>query len=85
MILIKINNITGDSLIEGFDGYFTVDSFSFGSERELKDSAKAGTSDINIGMAELQECSCGKSMDITSPYLARKAISGSSCGACPIF
>ena len=84
MILVRIDGITGDCNINGFcenkdNAYFTADSFSFGVERELLDSAKGGTQDINIGVGEMQECSISKSMDTASAYLARKAISGSSC------
>jgi type VI secretion system secreted protein Hcp len=86
MILVQIEGIAGDCKIEGFDegkypgnAYFTVESFGFGVEREFADSAKAGTTDLNLGVGELQECSISKSMDTASVYLAKKAISGSSC------
>ncbi len=69
----------GDSKIKGFKDYFTAESFSFGVERELAESSKGGTQDINIGIGELQECSISKSMDTASAQLARRAISGSSC------
>jgi type VI secretion system secreted protein Hcp len=84
MILVKIEGIKGDSKIPGFEGYFTAESFSFSVERELAESSKAGTADLNIGVGECQECTISKSMDITSPYLAKKAISGSSCGTAEI-
>ncbi|MDC0936556.1 Calx-beta domain-containing protein, partial [Pirellulales bacterium] len=46
------------------NAYFTADSFSFGVEREMKESGeKGGTADINIGVGELQECTISKSMD----------------------
>lgn len=52
----------------------TGDSFSFGVEREMKESGeKGGTEDINIGVGELQECTISKSMDAASPFLARMA------------
>lgn len=42
----------------------TADSFSFGVEREMKESGeKGGTEDINIGVGELQECTISKSME----------------------
>lgn len=91
MILVHIDGILGDCKITGFKGddgfnepFFTADSFSFGVERELLDSGKGGTSDINIGLGELQPCSISKSMDTASAYLARKAISGSSCNTADI-
>lgn len=80
MILMKIEDVDGDCLIKGFEKFVTLDSFSFGVERELADSAKSGTADINIGVGELQEVSVSKSMDRSSPYLAKKAINGSSMG-----
>ena len=47
--------------------YFLADSFSFGVEREMKESGeKGGTADLNIGVGELQECTVSKSMDSTS-------------------
>lgn len=79
MILVRIEGVLGDCQIDGFTGYFTAESFGFGVERELADSAKGGTADVNIGIGELQECTISKSMDTASAYLARKAISGSSC------
>ncbi len=79
MILVKIEGIPGDCQIDGFKGYFTAESFGFGVERELADSGKSGTADVNIGVGELQECTISKSMDTASAALAKKAISGSSC------
>ena len=41
--------------VQGGD-FFTADSFSFGVEREMKESGeKGGTADLNIGIGELQE------------------------------
>jgi hypothetical protein len=46
------------------DKWFVADSFSFGVEREMKESGeKGGTEDINIGVGELQEATISKSMD----------------------
>ena len=84
MILVRIDEIPGDSKIEGFEKYFTAESFGFGVERELAESGKAGTADVNIGVGELQECTISKSMDSASTALAKKAISGSSCGTADI-
>ena len=50
--------------------WFIADSFSFGVEREMKESGeKGGTEDINIGLGELQECTISKSMDAASTKL----------------
>ncbi len=84
MIVVRIDEIPGDCKIEGFEKYFIAESFGFGVERELAESGKAGTADVNIGVGELQECTISKSMDSASTALAKKAISGSSCGTADI-
>ncbi|MGC3967835.1 MAG: type VI secretion system tube protein Hcp [Pirellulales bacterium] len=92
MILVYVPGITGDCQIPGFDGsssaenkqFFTVSSFTFGVQREMEESAKSGTADLNIGVGELQECTMSKSMDSASIMLARKAISGSSVGTAEV-
>lgn len=86
MILIQVDALRGlgDVTLEGYDdgNWFIADSFSFGIEREMKESGeKGGTEDINIGVGELQECTISKSMDRTSPTLAQFAINGNSLGA----
>lgn len=55
----------GAAATRGADGkWFVADSFSFGVEREMKESGeKGGTEDINIGVGELQEATISKSMD----------------------
>lgn len=76
MILITLPNVTGDCEIPNFSGYFTAESFSFSASREITESAKAGTRDVHIGMAEMQEVSLGKSMDKASVPLMKWAIAG---------
>jgi bacteriocin-like protein len=45
----------------GAGGQFTVESFSFGVERQRSATATpGGTADINIGVGELQECTISK-------------------------
>jgi hypothetical protein len=62
-----------DGISGGVGEFFVADSFSFGVEREMKESGeKGGTADINIGVGELQECTISKSMDWASPLLAYK-------------
>ena len=93
MILVHIDGVLGDCKIDGYEsladtkgdpkktGWFFADSFTFGVQREMKESGeKSGTEDINIGVGELQECNIGKSVDAASPRLAQFAISGSSLG-----
>ena len=84
MIFVKIPNL-GDKSVStiGYDtgDWFIADSFSFGVEREMKESGeKAGVDDINIGVGELQECTISKSMDMASMALAQFAINGNSLG-----
>ncbi|HEX6218426.1 MAG TPA: hypothetical protein VFZ35_04050 [Sphingomicrobium sp.] len=51
---IKLGDIKGDAVAG--EKWFVADSFSFGVEREMKESGeKGGTEDINIGVGELQE------------------------------
>ena len=81
-IYVKIPGINGDVTAAGYDDkkWFVADSFSFGVEREMKESGeKGGTADINIGVGELQECTISKSMDEASAKLAQFAINGNSC------
>jgi type VI protein secretion system component Hcp len=84
MILVQIELLkAGDVTIEGYkdQNFFVADSFSFGVEREMKESGeKGGTEDINIGVGELQECSISKSVDRASTLLAQYAINGNSLG-----
>jgi len=85
-IYVKIPGIDGD--VQGPDSssdWFAADSFSFGVEREMKESGeKGGTQDINIGLGELQECTISKSMDSASPKLAQSAIDGRTLGSCEV-
>ncbi len=86
-IYVKIPGVPGDCKAQGYDSgaYFVADSFSFGVEREMKESGeKGGTADINVGVGELQECSVSKSMDSSSATLAQFAINGNSCGTAEI-
>lgn len=88
-IYVKIPNVPGDATIEtpGYGGgkWFIADSFSFGVEREMKESGeKGGTEDINIGVGELQECTISKSMDAATAKLAQSAINGNSLGEAEI-
>jgi len=94
MILVHIDGVYGDCTIAGYTindgvppgakektGWFVAGSFSFGVEREMKESGdKGGTEDINIGVGELQECTISKSMDKASGNLAQFAINGNSLG-----
>lgn len=61
----------------GPDDWFIADSFSFGVEREMKESGeKGGTTDINIGVGELQEAAYDEALASSGadrePYLTYK-------------
>lgn len=85
-IYVSIKDLTGDVVAQGFEGCFVADSFTFGVEREMKESGeKGGTEDINIGVGELQECAISKTMDATSHKLAQFAINGNSLGTARIY
>jgi type VI protein secretion system component Hcp len=84
MIFVQIPGMGDDSVdVAGYDDgkWFVADSFSFGVEREIKESgSKSGTTDINIGVGELQECTISKSLDPASVQLAQFAINGNTPG-----
>jgi len=85
-IYVMIPSVGGDVTVAGYEKCFVADSFSFGVEREMKESGeKGGTEDINIGVGELQECTISKSMDKTSTKLAQYAINGNSLGVAEIY
>jgi type VI secretion system secreted protein Hcp len=87
MILVKIKGVVGDVTLQGYatKEWFVADSFTFGVEREMKESGeKGGTEDMNIGVGELQECAISKSMDIASTTLAQFAINGKGLGTATI-
>lgn len=86
-VFIRADGLVGDT--EGPDStngkWFVADSFSFGVEREMKESGeKGGTEDINIGVGELQECTISKSLDSATATLAQMAASGRSLGSCEV-
>jgi type VI protein secretion system component Hcp len=88
MIVVVIPGIEGSVTVGDlkFSSAFVADSFSFGVEREMKESGeKGGTEDINIGVGELQECTISKSMDRGSSLLAQFAINGNSPGTAEIY
>lgn len=85
-IYVRIKDVPGDVKVAPFTDCFVADSFSFGVEREMKESGeKGGTEDINIGVGELQECTISKTMDRASGQLAQFAINGNSLGTAQIY
>ena len=88
-IFIKYENIPGGSVdADGWSDsgeWFVADSFSFGVEREMKESGeKGGTEDINIGVGELQDVTIGKALDTSTPKLAKLSLTGRSLGTVEI-
>ncbi len=74
---LKLGDIKGEAMAASGAKWFVADSFSFGVEREMKESGeKGGTEDINIGVGELQEISVSKRMDKAMPKLLEPAIKG---------
>ena len=78
MILVQLKGITGDCLLPDHKGWVSVESFSFGVEREIAESGKAGSGDINLGIGEIQEAEMSKSYDRASAEIMEKGISGGS-------
>lgn len=78
-VFIKADELSESSARDG--NWFVVDSFSFGVEREMKESGeKGGTADINIGIGELRPVTIIKAIDQSTPKLAQYAINGLSLG-----
>jgi type VI secretion system secreted protein Hcp len=84
MILLKLQGIDGDSKFKGHEKWITCESLNWEVTREEKESAKGGTEDINLGIADLPAVQLGKSMDIASVYLMQNAIAGKSFGTAEI-
>lgn len=76
MILLNLDPIKGDSNIDAHTGWIALESFDFGVEREFSESAKTGSSDINVGVGDMQPISLAKSFDQASPDLMYAAMSG---------
>jgi len=88
MILLKLPGIPGDVNIEKSGlpkELIAITSASWDVEREFKESGKAGTQDLNLGVADLPAISLSKSMDKSSVYLMQNAIAGSSLGTAELY
>ena len=83
-IYMKFEGIPGDVTVRGYEGYIELDSFSFGTNNEIKKFGVRGTEDINIGIGELSEVIITKSLDSSSAKLAQFAINGNSPGQADI-
>ncbi|ADB16507.1 protein of unknown function DUF796 [Pirellula staleyi DSM 6068] len=80
MILLKLDGVTGDSQIPGYEDWIACTSCSWNIERTFSESAKAGTLDVNVGVAEIPPITLGKSFDVASVYLMQNAIAGGALG-----
>ena len=87
-IYVRIEGVMGDVQGPGpaeNGKWFIADSFSFGVEREMKESGeKGGTTDINIGVGELQEIEVTKSFGLATAKLAQFAANGRTLGSCDV-
>ncbi|MCP4041631.1 MAG: type VI secretion system tube protein Hcp, partial [Gammaproteobacteria bacterium] len=72
--------ITGDTQVKGFEGWIACESCSWNIEREFKETTKAGSQDLNLGVAELPPIELEKNMDLASTYLMYQAINGKPLG-----
>jgi type VI secretion system secreted protein Hcp len=80
MILLKLDGVDGDSKIEKYDKWIACTSVSWNIERTFSESAKAGTQDVNLGVADIPPISINKTFDAASVYLMQNAISGAALG-----
>ena len=80
MILLKLDTVKGDSKIPDYGEWIACTSCSWNIERTFSDSAKAGTLDVNVGVAEIPPITLGKTFDSASVYLMQNAIAGGALG-----
>lgn len=80
MILLKLDGVDGDSTIPGYEKWISCTSCSWNVERTFSESAKAGTRDVNLGVADIPPISLNKTFDAASVYLMQCAISGAALG-----
>lgn len=73
-ILIKYPDVTGESKVEGYDGYFEVTSLQFGVGRGI--SSAYGTSTREGSVASVSEITVTKVSDGTSLKLFEEALHG---------
>jgi type VI protein secretion system component Hcp len=78
MILLHMDKCPGDSQIEGHPNWIACSSVSWNVERTFTESAKAGTLDVNVGVADIPPISVNKTLDKASIYLMAAGIAGGS-------
>jgi len=69
MILLYLSDVKGDSQITGYEDWISCTNVSWEITREFSESAKAGTRDINVGVADLPPITISKTFDKSSMEL----------------
>ncbi len=74
MILVRMDRVTGDVKIPGYEKWFVAESIGFGVGK----SVESGESkqDVEIGKSESQELTLDKSVDAATVYLMHGAMKG---------
>lgn len=80
MILMRINEIRGDCKFPNFEGWITLESFSFGTERKIEAAKRGNGNDMETGKGDSQEFTCAKTADIATVYLMYTAIKQRASG-----
>lgn len=80
MILLHLDKCPGDSTIPKYEKWIACTSVSWNIERTFSESAKAGTMDVNVGVADIPPISVNKTLDVASTYLMASGIAGGSMG-----
>ena len=80
MILLQMDKCPGDSQIKDYPNWIACSSVSWNVERTFSESAKAGTLDVNVGVADIPPISVNKTLDVASTYLMSAGIAGGSLG-----
>lgn len=76
MIFMQLPGISGDVVLSGYDGWIAVDSVSYGVDRDVMESGKAGTEDINLGVAPAAAIRVSKGLDDASTQLMQLSVAG---------
>src|SRR5262245_33955625 len=80
MILLHLDKCPGDSTIPKYEKWIACTSVSWNIERTFSESAKAGTLDVNVGVADIPPISVNKTLDAASIYLMAAGIAGGTMG-----
>ncbi len=80
LILVRIDRITGDVEIPGYEKWFVAKSIDFGVSQKAE-TAEGGDRDIEIGKVEVTELEIEKSIDAATVYLMQLAMKSRSQSA----